>query len=353
MKNLMFLSTEPYSGKTGIVINLIKELRSRGSDPAYFKPVGNLPIAQNSHICDQDALFAREALGLEAAVEDLCPLVLTSSETLRLLRDGEDGSNTRIREAFARVSAGGRPVVIEGSGHINDGRLHHVSAREMVDNLNAATVLVAKLGNTFEMVDDLLTAADVFKDRFAGVIFNWVRPSQHKVLTETIVPFLEKEGITTFGIMPRDPSLLAVSVAALAKALGGRFLCCEEHGGKMVETFMVGAMGQEHALRFFRHKVRKAVVTGGDRADVQLAALETPTSCLILTGGYPPPAAVLSVAEAKGVPMILVEADTLTAVEKTEALLGQTRVHDRSKLDEIGERMRMYLDIEKLCGVLA
>jgi len=45
---------------------------------------------------------------------------------------------------------------------------------------------------------------------------------------------------------------------------------------------MVGAMGQEQALNFLEVKANKAVITGGDRADVQLAALETSTKCLIL-----------------------------------------------------------------------
>ncbi len=351
MKNLMFLSTEPYSGKTGLAINLIKELRRRDRQAVYFKPVGNLPASIDSTICDQDALFAKEELGLEAAVGELCPLVLTSSETLERLQGEEAGAVARIKDAFAKVTASGAPAVIEGSGHINDGRLHHASAPELIGDLDAGAVLVIKLDNAFELVDDILVARDRLGDRLAGVIFNWVRPAQRPVLEETIVPFLDREGISSFGIMPRDASLLAVSVDTLARALGGRFLCGKEHGGDMVETFMVGAMGQEQALRFFRHKARKAVVTGGDRADVQLAALETPTSCLVLTGSYPPPPAVLSVAEQKGVPVMLVEVDTLTAVERTESLLGQTRVHDRTKLDEIGQRMREHLDMDKLCSV--
>ncbi len=348
MKNLMFLSTEPYSGKTGLVINLIRELRERGREAAYFKPVGNLPTSIDSVICDQDAVYAKEALDLDIAADKLCPVVLTSGETIERLRGPDDDAVERINDAFGVVTQGGRLAVIEGSGHINDGRLHHASAVELIDDLNAKAVLVVKLDNAFELVDDVLVASDTFGDRLAGLIFNWVRPAQESVLTDTIVPFLAAQGIDCFGIIPRDASLLAVSVGTLAKALGGRFLCGADHKGKLVETFMVGAMGQEQALRFFRHKTHKAVVTGGDRADVQLAALETQTSCLVLTGNYPPPPAVLSVAESKGVPVILVGVDTLTAVERTESLLGQTRVHDQVKLDEIREHMKQFVDVDKL-----
>ncbi len=352
MKNLMFVSTQPYSGKTGLVINLIKELRLRGRGAVYFKPVGNLPVPIDSIICDQDAVYAKEALELKAPLEYLCPLVLTASATLDRLRGGASGAVDGIKIAYEAVQASGGPVIIEGPGRLNDGRLHGAAVLEIIEDLEAGAILVAKGENIYETVDDILVTHDRLGDRLVGVVFNWVRPAESQLISETVAPFLASLGISCFGAILRDASLQAVSVNVLAKTLGGRFLYGADRGDAMVETFMVGAMGQEQALRFFRQKVRKAVITGGDRADVQLAALETPTSCLILTGNYPPPAAVLSVAAAKGVPVILVEVDTLTAVERTESLLGQTRVHDSVKLDEIGELMRDHLDIEGLCGIL-
>lgn len=350
MKNLMLISTEPYAGKTGLVVNLIREFRARGRATAYFKPVGNLPVAYDSSTCDRDALFAKESLGLDTPATVLCPLVLTGLETLGRLHGASENDAARIKRAFSEAT-GGMPAVIEGSGHINDGRVYRASALELIGDLDALAVLVVKLDNAYELVDDILVIADRFKDRFAGVIYNWVRPAQESLLSADILPFLRKQGIVSFGIIPRDQSLLAVSVGALAAALDGRFLCGEEHAGNMVETFMVGAMGQEQALRFFRHRARKAVVTGGDRADVQLAALETQTSCLVLTGNYTPSPAVLAVAERKQVPVILVDVDTLTAVERTESLIGQTRVHDARRLDKIGEKMKEFLDMERLFEV--
>jgi BioD-like phosphotransacetylase family protein len=94
-------------------------------------------------------------------------------------------------------------------------------------------------------------------------------------------------------------------------------------------------MGQEKALRFFRRKANKAVVTGGDRSDVQLAALETSTTMLVLTGNLPPSPIVLSRADELGVPMVQVDMDTLTAVERMERLMGHVRLHGPGKIDKI------------------
>lgn len=349
MKSLIFLSTEPYSGKTGLAINLVLELRERGYTVGYFKPVGNLPDRTDSTVNDKDALFAKRVLGLQERSEDICPLLLTSSEAKRRMTDGTGGAAEKVKDAYERALAGKDMLVLEGSGHINDGRLYGASGVEVAQFLDAKAVLVVKLDNPYEIVDDVLVAADRLGDRLAGVIFNWVRPAAQSVLEELVEPYLAKQGIVSFGMIPRDESLLAVSVSHLAKALGGRVLCADEHGRDMVETFMVGAMGQEQALRFFRRKAKKAVITGGDRTDVQLAALETQTTCLVLTGNYMPPATVLAVAESKGVPVVLVDMDTLTAVERTESLIGHMRVHDEDRLHVMRERMDKYLDVDGLC----
>ena len=101
-------------------------------------------------------------------------------------------------------------------------------------------------------------------------------------------------------------------------------------------------------LKFFRRKVNKAVITGGDRADVQLAALETPTKCLILTGNFQPSSVVQGRAEELGVPMVLVTYDTLTAVEKVGEIIRHVKFHEVKKIDKIVDVVRDYINVEKL-----
>jgi BioD-like phosphotransacetylase family protein len=91
-------------------------------------------------------------------------------------------------------------------------------------------------------------------------------------------------------------------------------------------------------LTYFRRKPNKAVITGGDRPDIQLAALETSTKCLILTGNLHPSPIILGRAEEVGVPMILAKQDTLTTVEIIEQFFGKTRFHQEKKIQRF-ERM--------------
>ena len=91
---------------------------------------------------------------------------------------------------------------------------------------------------------------------------------------------------------------------------------------ELVEHFMIGAMNVESALSYFRKVSNKAVITGGDRSDIQLAALETPTKCLILTGELYPNASILGRAQEVGVPIVVVRADTANTLEVCENPFG-------------------------------
>jgi hypothetical protein len=74
------------------------------------------------------------------------------------------------------------------------------------------------------------------------------------------------------------------------------------------------------------------VVTGGYRTDIQLAALETDTVCLVLTGGVSPNEIILARAREKGVAVLTVPDDTMSAVERFERLLGRLRIREPEKI---------------------
>lgn len=95
-----------------------------------------------------------------------------------------------------------------------------------------------------------------------------------------------------------------------------------------------------------------AVVTGGDRTDIQLAALETSTQCLILTGQLPPQHFILSRAEDLEIPILSVDLDTLTAVGIIDRAFGQVRLHEPIKVECVRQMMAENFDIERLMATL-
>jgi BioD-like phosphotransacetylase family protein len=77
-------------------------------------------------------------------------------------------------------------------------------------------------------------------------------------------------------------------------------------------------MNVQAALKYL-HSVKKVVViTGGDRPDIALAAIEENVLALILTGFIQPDAKVIYAANEKKIPIILSPSDTYTTIRNME-----------------------------------
>ncbi|MDZ4654596.1 MAG: phosphotransacetylase family protein [Coriobacteriia bacterium] len=348
MRAILVTSTAPYSGKSGIALALIHELQERGHNVGYFKPIGTMPVMAEGVTTDQDALYVnRYCLREPVPLADICPIVRTQAFVERVLAHEIDGLADRLVSAYASCAEGRDVMVIEGHSDLYQARSIGLSVESVAALLDARALLIDR-PNGMDLPDDVLTVAELLGDHLGGVLLNWVHESQYDFVVRRVSPFLEASGVKVFGILPHDAALSSVTVAEIVEALSGTVLCAEERLDETVEAFMVGAMGQDKALRFFRRKDRKAVITGGDRADVQLAALETNTHALILTGGLPPGLLVLARAEELGVPMIMVDTDTLTAVEKMGALMGHVRLHDVTKAARIRDMLKDAVDMDAL-----
>ncbi len=347
MKTLIVASTAPYAGKSGIALCLLSELAERGVQVGYFKPYGTMPVTVDGVPTDQDAAYVSRVAVVKPALASVCPVV----ESRALIEDTLSGdahdATALVRDSFARASEGATAMVVEGPGDLAQGRTLGLNLCAVASALDARVLLVDRASGV-DLPDKILWSADCLGDRLLGVVFNAVHESIIDFVTEGITPFLSAQGIQVLGTIPRDPMLSSASVSEIVEALGGTVLSAEEGLDARVESFMVGAMGQDKAIRFFRRRPHKAVITGGDRSDVQLAALETDTRCIILTGNLPPSSLVLSRAEELGVPMVLVGMDTLSAVERMETLLGRVRLHDPGKAARIREMFKEAVDTDAL-----
>jgi uncharacterized protein len=86
--------------------------------------------------------------------------------------------------------------------------------------------------------------------------------------------------------------------------------------------------------------------------EIQQAALETSTQCLILTGQLPPPDFILTRAEELEIPILSVDLDTLTTVEIVDKAFGQVRVHEPIKVECIRQLMSEHFDVDRLLSLL-
>jgi len=348
MVTLYVCSSEPYSGKALISLALGLRMQQEGRRVGYFKPLGLTPTRVDDALVDADALYIAQTLGVADAVADVSPVVLTH-ELLNEVVAGR-GPNLRalVETAFSRVRRDKDVLIVGGAGSATStGRALGLPAPEVARMTGAKTLLVGRYENDRDL-DPILAAAQVMGEGVIGLILNGVPRSQLPAVRERVAPGVAARGLEVLGVMPRDAILHALSVRTLAEELGARVLCCEEHLDDLVEHFTVGAMSVDSALRYFRRIPNKAVITGGDRSDIQLAALDTDTRCLILTGDLEPNSRILTRAEEAGVPMLLVPMDTLAVIERVEEMLAKVRVRGPRKLQRAQELLAEYVNYPRL-----
>lgn len=349
VKHLLIGSPETYSGKSAMILGMAHQLQKRGLDIAYGKPVGTCLSESTADAIDEDVRFIAKTLSLPE--NRLCPTLLSLDQTTILQRiAGEDPTDyQRALQAYDQVQ--GDLLLMEGPGTLEEGRLFDLSIAQMAQAIDAAVVLVIRYHSEL-VVDALLAAQHQLGDRLLGVLINDVPKDQLETVNDKVRAFLESKGMAVLAILPRSDLLRSVSVGELVHQLNAQVLCRADRLDLMVETLKIGAMNVNSALKYFRKAHNMAVVTGGDRTDIQIAALETSTHCLILTGQIPPTDTVLSRAEDLEIPILSVDLDTLTTVEIIDRTFGQVRLQEPVKVQHIYQMMANYLDIDRLLAKL-
>jgi len=342
-------ATGDSAGKTAIAVGLARLAADRGRSVGYMKPKGTRLQSNVGKTLDQDPMLAREVLGLDAEMHQMEPVVYSPTFVEGAVRGTEDPSalRDRIREEYDSIAADCDHVFVEGGGRWTTGGVVDLTDADVAALLDARVVLVAEYGSPND-VDEVLAAADAFGDRLAGVVFNKVSDDAFESLDRDGIPFLESRGIHVFGAVPYETELAGVSVADLADELGAELLT-DAPTDAFVERFLVGAMGGDEALRHFRRTRDAAVITGGDRADVQAAALDASgVACLVLTGGHRPSGAVVGTAADAGKPMLAVNTDTATAIDRVEAVVRGGRTRDARTVDRMADLLGAHVDVDAL-----
>ncbi|WP_320674281.1 phosphotransacetylase family protein [Prochlorococcus sp. MIT 1341] len=336
-KALLIGSCEPFSGKSALVLGFAQYLIDANIFVRFGKPLATsfepeqMDQDLSVPLIDDDVRFIGETLGLKN--DQLIPsLHLINPQTAQhrlskaTLTPGD--SFEVFREEVLSQSNG--LTLLEAAGSLHEGLLYGLSLWQLAEALDAP-VLIAHPWSDSRSVEPLLAAKEKLGERLLGVVLNAVDPDEIDLIESDLVPALKRLGLKVYGVMPRSPLLRSVTVGELVRRLKARVICCPERLELMVETLSIGAMNVNSAMEFFRRLRNMAVVTGADRTEIQLAALEASTQCLILTGAGEPLPQLIYRAEELEVPLLKVEQDTLTTVEVIEQAFGHVRLHEAVK----------------------
>ncbi|MEM7590874.1 MAG: phosphotransacetylase family protein [Cyanobacteria bacterium P01_A01_bin.83] len=349
-KYLLIASTEAYCGKSATILGLSHLAQSKEISIGYGQPLAVDFAQSRESAAAEDGKFLANTLGL-SPTQAKPPMLSLERNLINQRLQGNDSLDyvESVREYVKQIE--GDLVFLEGPSNLWEGSIFNLSVPEIAEAVDASIVLVARY-HPHLLVSSLMTAKKFLGDRLLGIVINDIPSAEFTTASNIIKLYLENLEIPILGMIPKDRILNSVSVREIARRLDAEVLCCQEHLDWMIESLSIGAMNVNSALGYFRQRENMAVVTGGDRAELQMAALETSTHCLILTGHIPPKELIIERAESLEIPILSVDTDTLTTVEVIDGAFGKVPLREEIKVRQIKRLMQQNFDIDRLLKYL-
>jgi len=328
MRSLYLGSVVEKSGKSMVTLGLAKNFQGK---VGFFKPFKERLMREGDRVIDQDAYLMRHMLKSDKPEEVLCPFAY---DVFRAATMDE------VKAAYEKAACDCEMMLIEGTREVTTGYMNDVSGLAIAEATGSDLILISTPeAASLDKIAMLYKLSKNYKINVKGVILN-------KTDDLSVANFLESKGIKVLGCVPHIPEMTFFTVKEVAEALSANVIVGEGHMDKVVEGVFIGAMTMETALKYMRRHRRKAIITGGDRSDIQLAALSTDTSCLILTGGMYPANQVVSKAYEKGIPILVTRYDTLATSEMVEHLIARIEPQDAEKVRLVEKAVADNVDLE-------
>ena len=320
----LYIAGTRFSGKTALCLGLYSKFQEMGLKVGYFKPVGQGVKIVDGVSRDPDVLLLKEVMELEESLDVLNPVVLGKRYLDHVLKDCNK-LESKIREGFEEVSKNKDIILIESPA------IPELLTCCNLDMPRFSCEFKSKILFSIKGEEDSVVEKAILFKRFIeqkggetlGIVLNFVPIQQVERMRGIVSSILESCGLNVLGIVPDHRDLTNPVVYDLVEALGAEVLTGSDKLDNVVEDYMIGAMTPESAMAWLRRSIGKAFITGGDRTDLVLTALETKPSVIILTGNIYPSRIVLNSAEEKSIPVLLVPDDTYTTVTKLEFLTGR------------------------------
>jgi BioD-like phosphotransacetylase family protein len=349
-------ATRQNDGKTTASLGLIAALQQHFPRVGYIKPVGQRFVEIEEQKIDEDTVLMDSVYRLNCPLVDMSPIAVEPDFTRKYLESSNNEVLVkRIKRAFDRVAWEKDFVLCEGSGHAGVGSVFDLSNAQVAKILGAKVIIVTQ-GGIGKPIDEVSLNQALFEKEgveIIGVILNKVLGPKVDYVTEFARRGLKRKGLELLGVIPHRRVLSSPTIDLIREELHAEVLNDPGNLRGLVENFIVGAMGAQNAINYFRPGA--LLITPGDREDIVLAAC---TSLdvqngermigIMLTGGLRPSPEVLKVIRAMPIPVLLTAQDSYEVAAKIHDLTVKTRPSDAEKIALIRNLIAKSVDVHKI-----
>ncbi len=349
-------ATRQNDGKTTTSLGLIAALQEHFPRVGYIKPVGQRFIEVDEQKIDEDTVLMDSVYRLNCPLVDMSPIAVEPDFTRKYLQQSNNEALVKkIQNAFDRVAWEKDFVLCEGSGHAGVGSVFDLSNAQVAKTLGAKVIIVTR-GGIGKPIDEVCLNQALFEKEgveIIGVILNKVLGEKMDSVTDFARRGLKRKGLELLGVIPHQSILSSPTVELVREELGAEVLNAGGDRRALIANVIVGDMGAEHAINFFKRGA--LLITPGGRDDIILSACtsldahpEDRIAGVVLTGNVRPSGALMKIIQTLPVPVLLAPQDSYEVASIVHDLTVKTRPSDAEKIAIIRDLIAKNVNLPKI-----
>ncbi|MFI1745174.1 phosphate acetyltransferase [Thalassobellus sediminis] len=357
-KGIYVATIEPNSGKSIVVLGLMRMLLGKIAKVGYFRP-----IIEDTETGEMDNHINTVISHFEIDINYKKTFAYTRSEVLDLYNKGKSGEVIdEIIKKYKNLEERFDFVLVEGTDFSHENSSIELDINILISKNLGLPVIIVSQGDGKKLpdiVDSVQLAHDTFKEEVDVLSI-----MTNKINTENVstLKSLLKERInsnTDISVIPKIKSLASPTIKEIIKTLEGNILFGKEMLNNKVDHFGVGTMQLRNYLNHL--KENSLVITSGDRADIILGALQAHISTnypkisgIILTGGLIPENTILKLIEGLSsvVPIISVKGGTFSITNSIGKIKSRIYAENTEKIQTSISTFEKHVNTDKLADKL-
>jgi BioD-like phosphotransacetylase family protein len=233
----------------------------------------------------------------------------------------------------------GLPLVDTEGGAIG------IASASLTSRLQAKVIGVTPYARSLGSAE-LAVWKDAFGDALAGVVINRAPLHADHDVHERLALEFDAASVPLLGVLAEERFMLAPTVRQVVDLLEGTVYAGASQDQLLIENFLIGGLVTEWGGNYFGRLPNQGVIVRGGRIDIQMAALNFPLNCLVLTGCESPPQYVYQRAEGQDVPLVVVASDTHETTTALEEIADRVNVRHLEKVTRLAGGLESALDWE-------
>ncbi|WP_295985909.1 phosphate acetyltransferase [uncultured Algibacter sp.] len=357
-KGIYVATIEPNSGKSVVVLGLMRMLLGKTAKVGYFRP-----IIEDIKVGEMDNHINTVVSYFEIDINYKKTYAFTRSQVLDLYNQGKSGKVIdEIIKKYKNLEERFDFILVEGTDFSHENSSLELDINLLISkNLGLPAIIVSQGDGKLlsDVVDNVQLAHDTFKEEVdvLSIMTNKINPDEVSTLKSLLKARINSG--TDITVIPKINSLASPTVKEIVKTLKGNILFGHDMLNNQVDNFNVATMQLRNYLNQLKDDC--LVITAGDRADIILGSLQAnrsknypKISGIILTGGLMPEVSILKLIEGLSsiVPIISVKGGTFSVANEIGKIKSRIYAENIEKIETSIATFEKHVDTDKLANDL-